>query len=165
MPCKGGYRENIEAGKRRREEEKLYQQSAEAQYWRRLVARVHSSSEGFAQLPPTEKIYYAVSCLIGEVYNGGLHQFFFNHSGSMYGAALAGLYELEAAQTAGLVIQAKELLFGNAPVPADTGERRRLLRIQDASPPGLDELDRAFWRDDEKIGDRCEAYANAQHLY
>ena len=94
MPCKGGYRERIEAGKSRREEEKKYEQSAERQYWLGLSSRVHGSPSGFNELPQPEQTYFSLGCLIGEVYNGGLHQFFFNSSGAMYGVALDGLFEL-----------------------------------------------------------------------
>ncbi len=75
-PCKGGYRANIEAGKKRREEERIYEQSAERKHWRALVSRVYDRPSGFEALRAPEKLYFAVSCLIGEVYNGGFDQFF-----------------------------------------------------------------------------------------
>ncbi len=165
MPCKGGYRERIEAGKRRREEEKQYEQSAERRYWRSLSSRVHESAEGFTRLTAAEKTYYAIGCLIGEIYNGGHEQYFFNHSGSMYGAALAGLLELEALRTAALLRRAKELLFGDEPVPMDTAERRSFLREKDQSPPELEDLDKAFWKNEEQLDERCEKYAHEHQLY
>lgn len=64
MPCKGGYRDKIEAGKRRREEEKKYEQSAERQYWLALSSRVHASPNGFSMLAPVEQTYFALGCLI-----------------------------------------------------------------------------------------------------
>jgi len=165
MPCKGGYRERIEAGKLRREEEKKHEQSAERRYWRSLTSKVHESAEGFDGLTQTEKTYFAIGCLIGEVYNGGHEQYFFNHSGSMYGAALAGLLELEALETAALLQRAKELLFGDAPVPIDTGVRRSFLRARDQSPPELEDVDKAFWKNDESLDKRCEKYAHDHQLY
>ncbi len=39
MPCKGGYRANIEAGKKRREQERLWDQSAERKHWSSLVKK------------------------------------------------------------------------------------------------------------------------------
>jgi hypothetical protein len=164
MPCKGGYRDRIEAGKRRREEEKKYDQSAERQYWLALSSRVHASPNGFSMLAPIERTYFALGCLIGEVYNGGLHQFFFNSSGSMYGSALDGLYELEAHETAGLLTRSKELLFGSEPVPQGTAERRKLLQARD-TPPELEELDKAFWKNSEKLDERCKTYASDHQLY
>ena len=165
MPCKGGYRDRIEAGKRRREEEKRYEQCAERKFWLSLSERVHASANGFSDLAPAEKTYYAIGCLLGEVYNGGFHQYFFNHSGAMYGAALSGLCELEAARTAVLLQSAKELLFGDQPVPTEVAERRRLLRLRDTFPPGLNDLDKAFWKNDEQLDERCKRYAAEHCLY
>ena len=164
MPCHGGYRERIEDGKRSRETEKAYKSSAEHQYWISLSSKVHGVHNGFNVLSPNEQTYFALGCLVGEVYNGGLHQFFFNSSGSMYGAALNGLYELEAHETAGLLSGAKELLFGSPPVPMDTGERRRLMQARNA-PAELEQLDSAFWKDTEKLGERCKKYAHEHQLY
>jgi Domain of unknown function (DUF4375) len=165
MPCKGGYRDRIEAGKLRREEEKKYDQSAEGRYWRFLSSRVQESAEGFAGLTSAEKTYYAIGCLIGEVYNGGHEQYFFNYSGSMYGAALAGLLELEAFKTAALLQRAKELLFGERPVPFDTDARRSFLRERNQAPPDLEDIDKAFWKNDESLDKRCEKYAHDHQLY
>lgn len=165
MPCKGGYRDRIEDGKARREAEKAYEQSAERRYWSSLVKRVHPPGAGFATLSPKEKTYYAVGCLIGEVYNGGFEQFFFNHAGSMYGAALSGLMELEAHASASLLQRAKELLFDEEAVQVDTGERRAFLRERDSSPPELELLDKEFWKDTERLSERCEKYAQAHRLY
>lgn len=164
MPCKGGYRERIEAGKRRREEEREYDQSEERRYWLQLVSEVHGSEDGFRKLPTEDQTYFALGCLIGEVYNGGLHQFFFNSSGSMYGVAVAGLIEVEAYRAAGLLSRAKELLFGSGAVPMDTGSRRTLL--QERGMPGeLEELDRSFWKNEEKLDERCRKYAASHQLF
>ncbi len=165
MPCKGGYRERIEAGKLRREEEKRYEQSAERKFWLNLSERVHVSAHGFSSLAPAEKTYYAIGCLMGEVYNGGFHQYFFNHSGALYGATLSGLFELEAVNMAGLLQRAKDLLFDDQPVPTEVSERRRLLRLRDISPPGLEALDKAFWKNEEKLHERCTKYAAEHQLH
>nr|WP_316643371.1 DMP19 family protein [uncultured Roseateles sp.] len=165
----GGYRERIEAGKRQREVDRAYEQSAERKYWRTLVDRVHRTSEGFDGLRPEEKTYFAVSCLIGEVYNGGFDQFFSNSSGEMYGIALAGLWELEANVTAGLLLRAKEVLFGDGLVPVDRSERcSQMPTIGNDAAPGhkqLDELDRLFYEDPDKLGERCKCFAISNGLY
>jgi hypothetical protein len=169
MPCKGGYRDRIEAGKRQREEDRAYEQSAERKYWRNLVGRVHDTSAGFNGLRSEEKTYFAVSCLIGEVYNGGFDQFFSNSSGEMYGIALAGLWELEANVSAGLLLRAKEVLFGGRLVPVNQGERCKQMPTvgNDAAPEHkqLDELDKLFYEDPDKLGDRCKLFAISNGLY
>ncbi|EHP41763.1 hypothetical protein OR16_18261 [Cupriavidus basilensis OR16] len=88
MPCKGGYRQQIDDGKKRRVRERQCGESAEREYWTGLVNRVHGEGGGFLSLGIHEKTYFAVTCLIGEVYSGGFHQFFSNSAGECYEYAL-----------------------------------------------------------------------------
>lgn len=169
MPCKGGYRERIEEGKRRREQERAYEQSAERKYWLNLVHRVHETPEGFHGLAEQEQLYYAVSCLIGEVYNGGFDQFFSNSTGSLYSYALNGLFELEAEASTALLVQAKELLFGEHPVPLDRTQRCQRMPTVAADSPliskRLDALDTAFYADPDRLAERCKTYAIKHQLH
>ena len=155
MPCKGNYREQIEAGKRRREQDRIYEQSPERKYWLDLVRRVHKTPQGFGGLSQTEKTYFAVTCLIGEVYNGGFDQFFSNSSGEFYGLALDGLFEIEAEASAALLEQAKEVLFGHSPVPIDRAKRNEIMPTvanEFATEwKQLDVIDKAFCRDPDKL--------------
>lgn len=169
MPCKGGYREHIEEGKRQLQADRAYEQSAERKHWKGLVDRVYCTAEGFSGLSQEEKTYFAVSCLIGELYNGGFDQFFSNSTGEMYGAALAGLWELEANASAGLLLQAKEVLFGSQLVPTDQTQRWSLMPTigDDAAPEHkqLANLDRLFCGDPDRLGARCREYAISNGLY
>jgi hypothetical protein len=162
MPCKGGYRADIEASKKRREQERLYEQSAERKHWLALVKK--ESETGFHALTPPEKTYFALSCLIGEVYNGGFEQFFSNSSGSMYGHALSGLLDIEAHGTAALLQEAKDVLFGSGNVPIDRTERYKAMR-QLGNDDQLNVLDKAFWEDRDSLGERCQQYAIQHGLY
>jgi len=164
MPCAGGYRESIEAGKRRREQERIYEKSAERKHWMALVKRVHGISNGFEELMPTEKTYFAVSVLIGEVYNGGFYQFFSNTSGSLYAYALDGLLEMEAEESAAQLAGAKQVLFGDALVSLDRTRRHAQMR-QSGSNANLDEIDKAFCAVGEDLGARCKQYAISHALY
>lgn len=169
MPCKGGYRERIEEGKRQRQRMREYEQSAERKYWLDLVHRIFKTPVGFVGLSPPEKTYYAVSCLIGEVYNGGFDQFFSNSSGELYGVALDGLFELEAAESAALLVQAKEVLFGDGIVPLDRSKRLDLMPTvrNESHPTGkqLNALDEAFYADPDQLSARCKAFAIEHHLF
>lgn len=160
MPCKRGTRAQIEAGKLQREQERAYDQSAERMYWLGLVHRVYETPKGFNGLAEPERVYYAVSCLISEMYNGGFDQFFSNSSGSLYGHALTGLFEMEADASAALLTQAKEALFGAQSVPTAQGERLRLMpTLQNDSCPvseQLEKLDEAFYADLDGLGERCK---------
>jgi hypothetical protein len=169
MPCKGGYRDRIEEGKRQRERDREYAKSAESLYWQDLVRRVHETSDGFNGLRPEEQTYFAVSCLIGEVYNGGFDQFFSNSSGAHYLLALDGLRALGADASAALLLKAKEVLFADRRVPIDREERMELIpTFMDESATEwaqLELLDKAFWADPDKLGERCQTYAHENQLY
>lgn len=127
LPCKGGYRDRIEAGKRHRVEAKAYRQSPQAKYQDSLVRRVHEGEGGFENLSSAEQKYFAVVMLEGEVYNGGFDQFFWNSSGSYYAIACEALLELGATQSLMLLREAKQFIFGAKSVPETTEERRQLL--------------------------------------
>ncbi|MCY4745673.1 DUF4375 domain-containing protein [Pelomonas sp. UHG3] len=172
MPCNGGYRERIEEGKRQRVREREIEKSPGRIYWRGLVGRVHGEPNGFSRLRPEEKTYYAIRCLIGEVYNGGFYQYFANSSGNMYAHAIDGLLELEATQTLQLLTRAKELLLGEQPVPLDQTERDRMLpdiELFGSSFRGLAEelrlVEQRFWSDPESLDDRCTGFAQSHNLY
>jgi hypothetical protein len=172
MPCKGGYRARIEESKRQRELERAYEKSAERRHWLTLVERVHQSNEGFQALSPDEQTYFALRCLIGEVFNGGFHQFFSNHSGAYYGVAVNGLFELEAMRSHQLLTQAKEVLFGDQAVPVDFDERNQLLRVVEENDIAysrigkqLDELDKLFWAEPDELSNHCSRFATDRGLY
>lgn len=170
MPCKGNYRQNIEAGKRYAEEHRQYLASPQALYWSALVDRVYRSEPGFAGLSVAEQHYYTVSVLIGEVYNGGFDQYFGNSSGEHYAQACDGLSVLGAAQTLALLQAAKTALFGSASVPTDQAERQMLMPTYEDEPDqqceaALDALDTRFYKDEEQLGDRLLEFARQHRLF
>ena len=165
LPCKGGYRESIEAAKQRREEEKRRLQSPEQRYWEGLVDRVHDEQVGLDRIAPAERTYYAVSCLLGEVYNGGFGQFFGNSSGALYGLALDGLMELEAETSTSLLLRAKQVAFGDAVVPVDQRARWDAMADTDESNAELGRLDSLFYEDPDGLAERCATFARAQGLH
>lgn len=167
MPCRGGYRERIEEGKQQREKDREYAKSPEARYWRDLVSRALPDT---SVLVGPERTYFAVSCLIGEVYNGGFDQFFSNSAGELYEDALEGLERMQATESASLLQRAKAVLFGDAVVPTNREARTALMPTfgADESAPEwsqLEVLDKAFWKDPDKLADRCAAYAKDHRLY
>jgi hypothetical protein len=171
MPCKGGYRDRIEAGKKRREDEKKYDKSPARLFWLALVRSVHAPGNTFKMLSKDEQTYYAVRVLVGEVFNGGFYQFFSNHSGELYGLALDGLLELEAINTYRLVAQAKELLFGTLSVPLDFMARNNVLPdiesldIKDERGILLDTLETEFYTDADSLDAKLTQFATTRGLY
>lgn len=170
MPCKGGYRDSIENGKRFAQERKQYLASPQALYWSALVGRVFRTDQGFTGLALAEQYYYAVSVLSAEVYNGGFEQYFGNSSADQYSSACAGLRELGALHTLALLEEAKRLLFGAQPVPVEQGERQlRMPTYADepdmACEAALDALDSRFYLDAEQLDARLLAYARQHDLF
>jgi hypothetical protein len=173
MPCSTGYKQQFdEAKKLYEQQEREYVPSEERLYWLALVRRVCDGPDfdpsRFDALGAAEKTYYAVSCLVGEVHNGGFSQFFSNSSGALYGHALDGLMEMEAFRSAQLTLRAKALLFGSQPVPADRKARNDLLpdfEALDELEAELDSIDRSFWADPDKLSERGDRFAREHGLY
>jgi hypothetical protein len=169
MPCKGGYRKQIEEGRRRIEEERKRRDSPAGRFWRSLVHRVHETAEGFGGLTAAEQIYFAARVLEGEVYNGGFDQYFYNSAADYYARAVEGLIELGAAQSLTLLREAKSILFGSNPVPPTQTERIAVfpgMSDAHAAPPDwserLDDVNRRFWEDPDRLGERLDRFA-AKH--
>lgn len=165
MACKQGIRKNIESSKKYYEEQRKPDPFRD--YWKDLTHRVHQTTEGFDGLSPKEKTYYAVCILDGEVYNGGLHQFFFNHSGEYYREALNGLAELGAFYSRELLIAARLALFPNGDMPHETRLRREMLCSypdESATDRILDELDKKYYEDPDKLGELLRKYALSHRL-
>lgn len=168
MPCKKGFRKNIEDGKRRAAERKQARDNPDpaTRHWRWLVDQVWRSPGGFAALSDANKTYFAVCLLEGEVYNGGLDQYFSNSSADFYDEALRGLGELGAAECHRLLVAAKEILFGLDEVPPTQIERhQRMARATSARERKLDELDRAFGKEAALLRELAAQYARRHNLY
>ncbi len=169
VPCKRGYRHRIEEGKRRREEEKRYRESPAWKHWLHLVEKA-TPPDGFSRLSAPEQRFFAVRVLIGEVYNGGFDQYFYNSAADTYVQALEGLQELGLTDSLRILRAAKEAMFGADRVVPDTVSRRALLRMKATTPAAkpvqqtLDRLDKECWADPDKLDELLEEYANNHRL-
>ncbi len=163
MPCKTGRRQSIDQAKQCRTEQ--YDDPLD-KFWRELVRRVHDTASGFSGLSDVEKQYFAVGVLIGDVYNGGFDQYFFNSSADYYRYSLTGLEDMGAAQACALVRRAKQVLFGFRDVPSVTSRRRAfLLETQSTSrDERLQALNDKFWEDPDGLPGRCLAFARKHGL-
>jgi hypothetical protein len=169
MPCKGGYRKNIEESKVRYEQDKKYRETAEHKHWLWLINQVHKSETGFYGLSHLDQLYFATNLVSGEVYNGGFDQYFHNSSADYYQFAVEGLSTIGAAESLHLLISAKKIFFGEADVPLNTEERRRAIHAvnsetQDKQSKELDVLDKSFWADPDKLGERLSQFAQTHQL-
>lgn len=159
MPCRHGFRANLEASKayyrKRREREGKDPMQA---LWRALLERVHRTAAGYSGLDVPERQYFAVALLDGEVNNGGFEQYFHNSSGDHYLDAVAGLAAMEARASLELLLRAKQILFGFGDVPASTALRRRG-DVTASQQQRLHPLDRALWKDPDGLVVRVEGFA------
>ena len=170
MACKQGIRKSIEASKRHYAEQRKYDPFREL--WKSLVHRVHETDAGYEGLCAAERLYFSVGMLDGEVYNGGMHQFFSNASGSMFHDIVDGLLELKAHQALKLVLRAKDILFGDTDPPQDQEERWQAMKKypEDHSAPvpdwsiELEHVDKAYWKDPDHLSDRLRAFAEERGL-
>ena len=162
MPCRSGTRAQIEASKiAAKSERELDATDPIRIYWRYLVDTVYKTAAGLNALSEHELQYWAVGCLSGEVYNGGFDQYFHNSSASTYHAALRGLEAMGAVGSLLLLQKAKQIVFGFQDVPENTSARRDFLAntSSDSRQQRLDELDRQFWADPDKLAELCEEFA------
>jgi hypothetical protein len=167
-PCKGGYRKNIEDGKRQREERKKAEANPDpaTKHWRWLVKQVYHSPGGFAGLSAENQMYFAACLLEGEIYNGGFDQYFSNSSADYYAHAVRGLQEIGATACCRIVLAAKQSFFGAHDVPDTQASRwdhiRRMAPVREKE---LRELDRSFNKAAATARDLVAQYARKHRLY
>jgi hypothetical protein len=97
--------------------------------WPFLVEAVYadkSRDDNVEGLTRPAKVVYLANCLDGEVFNGGLHQYFYNSSGKYAHETIFVLYELAALRRADLLQQAIHV-FPSKRVPRDRVERDNVL--------------------------------------
>lgn len=165
MACKQGIRNSIEASK------VYYQQQSRPDpfrdYRKALVERACCAPDGFYRLSHHEQTYYLGSILEGEVYNGGIGQFFDNSSGDFYRETLDALVELGAVRCHAILLAAKQVLFAQDDPPRDRAERMAAMPEGPDEPNAprpawdleLERLDDEFYTDPDKLGERLRRYA------
>ena len=159
IPCKKGYRDNIERSKvYHAKERELEKTSPFRALWRELVSKVYDEPGGFNKLTEEEKLYFAVGVLDGEVYNGGFIQYFDNSSGEYYRYAELGLVRIGANKTLRLLRQAKSRVFGEISVPKEQDKRWAYVRKKNIEEC-LNDLDTKYYEKQEDIGAILEKFA------
>ena len=170
MPCKQGTRESMEQSKEFYRKQKEYDPHREL--WTYLVKKAHATDDAFKSLSKEEKIYYAVGVLEGEVYNGGMHQFFSNSSGALYLEAIEGLTHLGATKALWLLRRAAKILFGSIRPPKNRLQRWETMKHypeNDSTPLPewcieLEEIDKAYWEDPDKINELLNKFSETTGL-
>ena len=166
MACKQGIRENIESSRAYYAKQKIYDPFRAL--WESLVKR-SSKDPALGDWSQPEKIYFAVSLLEGEIYNGGFDQSFHNSSADYYLHAINGLSEMGANESLTMTMEAANILFGKNGPPNSQEGRQKIMnsrshqlseilnrRKREAS---LDDLDKRFYEDPDNLVDRLTRYA------
>jgi len=121
--------------------------------WIGIVSRVSEAEGRLDLLEDNEKAYFAVQMLIGEVYSGGFSQYFINPISSHHRFAELALLQLGARHSLNLLREAKKVLFGDEPVPADWRERQKCVQRCEA----LSDLETEFYKDKDKLEQKVTA--------
>ena len=132
-----------------------------------MVQRINGAPDGFYRLSRHEQTYFLGCILQGEVYNGGIGQFFDNSSGDFYREMLDALVELGAMRCHAILLAAKRRLFPQSEPPRDRAERMAAMPEYpdepDAPRPAWDlelgRLDDEFYQDPDKLGELLHKYA------
>ena len=171
MACKQGIRKSIDASRAYYKGLKAHDPVREL--WTSLTKR-SSLDPGLASWTSHERLYFAVRLMEGEVNNGGFDQYFFNSSADHYRVAVDGLRKIGALRSLNLVREAADALFGKAGPPASQADRWEILNSktrhlgqivsQRRKDLYLERLDKDFWRDPDKFGERLTAYAQQHGL-
>lgn len=168
MACKQGIRESIEESK------EFYRKQKEYDPYRALWEHLakNESAEGFDSFTKEEKLYIAVVVFDGEVYNGGIEQFFSNSSGELYREVVEGLKTLNANNSLSLLKQAAKILFGEVDPPKDREQRWAAMRQypEDDNAPKpdwafeLDKIDTQYYEDPDNLSELLTNYAETTGL-
>ncbi len=172
MACKQGFRSNLERAKEFYRKQRL--PNPQRDYWSALVNRIYHTDAGYSGITQIERVY-CLGCVVnGEVYNGGLHQFYSNSSGDRYSETLDALQQLGAVHSRRIVVRSCELLFpGMDAPPIDRQDRCRILPWWPNSPadppaPWADELarlDKEYWADPDDLSTALTRYGIAHGLF
>lgn len=168
MACKQGIRQAIEQSREFYQKQKEY--DPHRALWHFIVDKSDGERRGgFGSLTKEEKVYYAVVVFEGEVYNGGILQFFSNSSGELYSEVIDALAVLEAHQTIDLLKRGTELIFGDIDPPNDRVLRNDLMRDNDHGPVQewereLDEIENQILDGPDNLLQKLERYAETTGL-
>lgn len=165
VPCAKGYRKQLEESQNNYREDKKYRDSEEYAYWVNLSQKVSSVAD-LKKLTFEEQLYFVINVLIGEVFNGGFEQYFYNSSGAYYAETLQALKELKAFKSLELLESAKVTLFGSLDVPSDQGLRFAILKSKEnLENIELNRADKVFWELPDHLDQKIRQYVQLKNLF
>ena len=112
-----------------------------------------SGPHNIAALSYGERLILEVTALMGEVLNGGFHQYLWNSSGDSAEQVKAMLGDIGAAHTFGMLDRVSEF-FPDRSIPVEREERCRVIEELENENPEAElfvEEDRAFYKSEENL--------------
>jgi len=139
-------------------------------FYKALADRIERYPNGFISLTEPEKLFFALTFFRDEVHAGGFQQYFAGGGGFYYEYAEKAVEAIGARRLLEVLREVKEFLFSDTPVPADTEQRRRILR---SPKPGvtaaqwsqkMGEFHKRFEASSEYLSERLKVYARQHRL-
>ena len=170
IPCQKGYRNQIEAGKARLEEEKKY--DPRRAFWGSMVSLVHGSDRSLNILTNDQRQYFLVNLFNGSLYRSGLLHFLSEEGSEYFNEVIEALHTLGAPKTAIAFRRSAELLFKSLPPPAND-ERHQitldaLIAFEHSPRPQwtleFDEIEASLCNNPEGIDGLLERFAETKGL-
>lgn len=119
-----------------------------------------SGPHNIAVLTYGERLVLEMTVMMGEVLNGGFHQYLWNSSGDSAQQVRSMLRDISAIRTADMLERISGF-FPEGRIPEDREERWRIIEELETEKPGIElfvEEDRAFYRGDENLYQLLVAY-------
>jgi ribosomal protein L7/L12 len=112
-----------------------------------------SGPNNIAALRSGERLVLEVTALMGEVLNGGFHQYLWNSSGDSAEQVKSMLGDIGANRTAAMLNRVSEF-FPDGRIPSDREDRQRIIDDFETNNPGVElfvEEDRTFYKCEENL--------------
>jgi uncharacterized protein DUF4375 len=138
----------------------------------RILDQLAQVNGEISVLSEQERVIFLVNMLIGDVLNGGFHQYFYNSSGTNHHETERSLMAIGATEEANLLIQARQVFFPDGAVPSNVMERRAKIPFPFEAPEtnwpkkSYEELDKVFYegKSEESLSQRLKDFAREQGL-
>lgn len=168
MPCQSGYRKNIEFAKARWKEEKERMETIAGRHWQTLSRLFYDVPEDFATLSVENRAFFAVGILRENVCNGGFHQYFVRNVAGHFVPSIRGLMEMGATQSLRRVMRAKEIYFGEEPMPLLLDDRLACISslvLSDEQELEIKTLEAVFRSEQSLLSEQMRKFAEKHDLF
>lgn len=168
LPCKTGYREEIERKKFLRGAELKYLNTPVGKHWKNLANQVYEFPGSFYLFSPTNQTLFSVGILKMNVCNGGFIQYFSRNAADYCVSAILGLMEMGATQSLRIVMCAKKIYFGAESMPLSEETRKVILSKLELSEDQINKikmLDENFRQLTDELQERTAKFMEKHEIH